>query len=136
VVSRKFALFVALSGFAAIVNVVSRIGFGQFTSYGVSIVLAFCVALTTAFVLNRRFVFTDHAGDHKSQALRFTIVNLLSLVQVWALSELFVRVIFPRIGMHWQAETVAHAIGVASPVLTSYFAHKHFSFAAAPTSPR
>jgi putative flippase GtrA len=55
-------------------------------------------------------------------------VNLLALVQVWLISVGLVRLVFPAIGFIWQAETMAHAIGVVSPVITSYFAHKYYSF--------
>ncbi len=41
------------------------------------------------------------------------------------------RFVFPAVGFTWHAETVAHVIAVASPILTSYVAHKYFSFAEA-----
>jgi putative flippase GtrA len=134
-VSRQFLLFVAASGAAAVVNVVARYLIGLALPYGWSIVLAFFCGLLTAFVLSRRFVFEAHAGDHGRQALRFTLVNLVALIQVWGVSELLVRLVFPRLGMVWQPETVAHVIGVASPIATSYLGHKHFSFAGGPSAP-
>ena len=135
-VSRQFLLFVAASGAAAVVNVVARYLIDLALPYGVSIVLAFVCGMLTAFALNRRFVFEAHTGDHNRQAVRFILVNLVALIQVWGVSELLARLIFPRVGMVWQAETVAHVIGVGSPVFTSYLAHKHFSFASNPAAPR
>ena len=52
-----------------------------------------------------------------------------AVAQVWIVSVGLTRFIFPAIGLAWHAETVAHVIGVAVPVFTSYLGHKHFSFA-------
>jgi putative flippase GtrA len=35
---------------------------------------------------------------------------------------------FPAMGMRFHPETLAHAIGVAVPVFTSYFGHKALTF--------
>ena len=60
---------------------------------------------------------------------RFALVNAAALVQVLAVSVLLAGVVFPAIGLVWNAELIAHAIGVVSPVLVSYQGHKRFSFA-------
>jgi len=52
----------------------------------------------------------------------------LAFAQVWVVSVGLARVIFPAIGFSWRAETVAHVVGVLSPVVTSYVLHKRFSF--------
>ena len=38
------------------------------------------------------------------------------------------RVVFPSAHFDWHADDLAHVIGVASPILLSYYLHKHFSF--------
>jgi putative flippase GtrA len=121
-------LFVAIGGFAALVNFVARILIDRTTSYEVAIVLAFPIALTTAFLLNRALVFDGRHGDWRTQFWRFLLVNLVALVQVFVVSVALARFAFPAIGFTWRAHTVAHAIGLASPILTSYWAHKYFSF--------
>lgn len=120
--------FVLIGGFAALVNLVSRIVIDIATGYEVAIVLAFPVALTTAFALNRAFVFDARDGDWRRQYWRFFLVNLAALVQVFLISVGLARFAFPAIGFAWHPDTVAHALGVISPILTSYWAHKHFSF--------
>ena len=130
-----FAVFVGVGGFASLVNLVARILFDRVTSYEAAIVLAFPVGLTTAFLLNRLLVFKPVGSAWHGQYLRFLIVNLVALGQVFLVSLLFARVIFPRVGMTWQADTVAHGIGLLSPLLTSYHLHKRFSFAAPRTQP-
>ncbi len=67
------------------------------------------------------------------QFIRFAMVNAIAFTQVWLVSVGLARWLFPAIGFDWQAETVAHVIGVASPAVTSCFLHQHFSFREART---
>jgi len=126
----RFGGFLAVGLFAAVVNVAARAAFSLVVPYEAAIVLAFPVALTTAFLLNRRFVFPEAGSDARGQYLRFTLVNLAALAQVWLVSVALARFILPAIAWEWEPELVAHSIGVASPVLTSYYAHKWFTFRA------
>jgi putative flippase GtrA len=125
---RQFALFVIVGGLAALVNIVTRIGFSLITSFEVAVVLAFPIALSVAFVLNRLFVFNGAAGHAPTQYTHFIIVNLIAMVQVFVVSVLLARVIFPWANFAWNADTVAHVIGVASPVFTSYVLHGNYTF--------
>jgi putative flippase GtrA len=89
--------------------------------------------MTTAFVLAKLFVFeASGAAVHKEYA-RFAVVNAVAFVQVWLVSVALARFVFPAVGFVNHAETVAHVIGVLSPVVTSYFAHKNYSFRAEST---
>jgi putative flippase GtrA len=125
--TRQFARFVLVGGFAAAINVLVRLLMSSVMPFEAAIVVAFVVALAVAFGLNRWLVFrtTGRAGQ---QFQRFLVVNLLALGQVWLISVALARWGLPAMHFTWHAETVAHVIGVASPVVTSYFAHKHFSF--------
>jgi putative flippase GtrA len=125
----QFVLFAVVGGFAALVNIVARLLFNLVTSFEVAVVLAFPVALTTAFVLNRHFVFNRGEGNAGSQYWRFVLVNLVALAQVFMVSVLLARVLLPLAGWTWHRETVAHVVGVLSPILTSYVFHKSFTFA-------
>ena len=123
-----FRAFVLVGGAAALLNIGVRILLGGVMSFGLAVVVAYLVAMTFAFVLNRRFVFAGSRLPPVTQYLRFAMVNVIALGQVWLVSLGLARVIFPALGFGFHAETVAHVIGVASPVVTSYFLHKHFSF--------
>jgi putative flippase GtrA len=79
------------------------------------------------------FVFEKSGRAASHEMLWFILVNLLALVQVWAVSVVLARYVFPALEMTWHAETVAHAIGVSVPAVTSYFGHKHLSFRPAPS---
>ena len=49
-------------------------------------------------------------------------------MQIFVISVLLARFVFPRAGMHFHPDLVAHAIGLLSPIFTSYWAHKRYTF--------
>lgn len=125
---RQFTLFVLAGGTAAAANFASRIAFSNIMSYAPSISLAYCVGMLTAFTLNRAFVFTDAGNSLHKQVMWFLLVNAMALMQTLLISLFLAKYALPWLGMTFHPEAVAHAIGVAVPVVTSYFGHKHFSF--------
>lgn len=125
---RQFILFILTGGFAALINFASRILFNYWMSFSVAIIVAYLCGMLTAFVLNRLFVFREANNALHHQVFWFTIVNIAAVVQTLIVSLLLAEWIFPRIQFHWHPETVAHAIGVGVPVLTSFIGHKHLSF--------
>ena len=88
--------------------------------------------MTVAFILNRKYVFDSVGMSLAAQYFRFALVNLIALLQVWLITLLFVDYILPWLGWHWYPEATGHMVGVASPIVTSYFGHKYFSFRATP----
>lgn len=131
---RRFILFFIAGGAAAAVNILTRIGINWFVPYEASIVLAYLCGMTVAYLLNKHFVFETSGRGMISEYLRFALVNLLAVAQVWIVSVGLARLIFPAIGYTWHSETVAHVIGVVIPVFTSYLGHRHFSFGKAESS--
>ena len=132
--NRQFLRFLCAGGFAAIVNVLVRYFLSYVFSYSLAIVLAYLTGMATAYVLSKLFVFEKSGRKASHEMLWFTLVNLLAILQVWAVSIALARYIFPLLAMSWHAETVAHAIGVGVPALTSYFGHKHLSFGPTPAN--
>jgi len=127
---KRFALFLFAGGTAALVNILSRIAFNWLMPYEVAIVVAYLCGMTTAYLLNKHFVFASSGRGVASEYTRFALVNLAAVAQVWIVSVGLARLVFPALSFIWHAETVAHVIGVTIPVFTSYMGHKHFSFAA------
>ncbi len=127
---RRFALFVLAGGIAALVNIASRIVLNLAMPYEIAIIVAYVCGMTTAYLLNRLFVFERSGRAVADEYVRFTLVNLVAVAQVWIVSVGLARFVFPMAGFTWYADTVAHIIGVIVPVFTSYLGHKHFSFAA------
>jgi putative flippase GtrA len=125
----RFARFLLVGGIAATVNVLSRIALNLTMSYEAAIIVAYACGMTTAYVLNKVFVFTPSGRVVHEEYLRFIIVNLFALAQVWIVSVVLARYIFPTVGFTWHAETAAHILGVIVPTFTSYLGHRYFSFA-------
>ncbi len=128
----QFVIFTAAGGIAAAVNILSRILFDLAMPYELSIIAAYGCGMTTAYLLNRTFVFAASGRSVHSEYVRFALVNLLAVAQVWIVSVGLARYVFPVVAFSWHPETVAHVIGVFVPVLSSYLGHKHFSFASRP----
>ncbi|MFC5582591.1 GtrA family protein [Rhodanobacter terrae] len=126
--SRQFIKFLVTGGVAAIANFGSRIVLSHWMPYVPSIIIAFCIGLISAFVLNRAFVFVNASNTLRNQAWWFTIVNLAALVQTLVISVALGKYALPALGIDAHAETIAHGVGVLVPVVTSYFGHKQFSF--------
>jgi putative flippase GtrA len=126
--SKSFVLFLLTGGFAAVVNWGSRIIYNNWMPYSSAIVVAFITGMITGFVLAKLFVFTKSTQSTMRSAFFFALVNLVAVVQTWTVSVGLAYYIFPRIGVDWHARDIAHAIGVAVPVFTSYIGHKKWSF--------
>jgi len=86
------------------------------------------IGITTAFVLNRLFVFEGTINTLRNQIGWFTLVNLIAVVQTLIISVGLADYVFPAAGIVAHAQTIAHGIGVMVPLVTSYLGHKHFSF--------
>lgn len=129
ILSRQFVLFLFAGGFAAAVNIGSRIALSQWLHYVPAIVIAYCLGMITAFTLNKLFVFNQTRSQLHHQMLWFTAINLAAVAQTLLISLLFAKWLLPGMGVDFHNETIAHAIGVAVPVITSYIGHKRLSFA-------
>jgi putative flippase GtrA len=125
----EFLKFLITGGFAAGVNLVSRYVLNFWMPFEVAVVPAFLLAMTTAYVLARLFVFGASGRSIGSEFKRFTIVNLIALILVWGISVGLARLVFPSIAFTWHAEDFAHLIGVMAPAVTSYFGHRTYTFA-------
>lgn len=125
---KQFIYFVVCGGIAAGVNFFSRLAINLWLPYATSIVLAYVLGMITAFVLNRILVFKETSNPIHHQVFWFTMVNLAAVLQTLVVSLLLARIALPWIGFRWQADTVAHAFGVAVPILTSFVGHKHLTF--------
>jgi len=124
----QFLRFLLVGGFAAALNFGSRIVLSRWLPYAAAIVIAYLIGLVVAFLLNRRLVFTQHTRQLHHQMFWFVSVNAVGLTLTLFVSLLFAHYILPFLGVTWHMQEIAHAIGVATPILTSYIGHKHLSF--------
>jgi putative flippase GtrA len=127
-IESEFARFLFTGGIAAGVNVVSRYLLSMTLPYGAAVLIAYLCGMTTAWLLARLVVFGESGRSRAAEYTRFAIVNVIAAAQVYVVSVGLAEFVFPRAGMNWHPEDVAHVIGVIVPVFTSYLGHKHFSF--------
>ncbi len=124
----QFLRFALTGGVAALVNLASRYLLNHYMGFEIAVALAYLLGMLTAYALSRLFVFSASGRGVRSELARFTIVNAVALVQVWVISVGLANLVFPPIGFTWHANDIAHLIGVISPVVTSYFGHRYYSF--------
>ena len=120
--------FLLVGGFAAFANIISRIIFSEFFSYKLSIIFSFLVGLTTGFILMRNYVFVFKKNLIYRQIQRFILINLLNLIQTFFISLALNSLMSLLITKVELVELIAHIVGVLFPVITSYIAHKYFTF--------
>ena len=125
--SRQFMAFLITGGLAAAVNFGSRIVYNQWVGFSAAVVLAYLTGMVTAFVLARLFVFTDSEQSMQRSALWFMLVNLIAVLQTWAIS-IALYYLLPLAGLTRHVPELAHAVGIVVPVFTSYLGHKKYSF--------
>lgn len=125
---RRFARFIVTGSIAALVNLGSRWLLSHAMPYEAAVALAYLVGMTTAFLLARMFVFNVSGDNWFLEYGRFAAVNAFSFALVLGVSAGILRLVLPRIDWTWHAEEISHLVGVTTPIVLSYYAHKHYSF--------
>jgi putative flippase GtrA len=125
---RQWLLFLLAGGTAAAANFFSRVLYSQWLGYSTAVILAYLTGMLIAFPLFRRFVFTRSSQPWLRSALLFGAVNLLAVVQTWAVSMGLRYVLLPRLGVLHFVPEISHAVGIVVPVFSSFMGHKHASF--------
>jgi putative flippase GtrA len=125
----RFIRFLVAAGLSVPVNLASRVALSHVVPFEAAIVLSHLLGMATAWILTRLFVFEPSGRSASSELSRFALVNLVSVTQTWIVSVGLLRLVFPLVGFDRQPELVAHAAGLASSALTSFWGHRAFSFA-------
>lgn len=124
----EFARFLAIGGVAALANLVARYFLDFVMPFEAAVVLAYGVGMIVGFIIFRKTLFRDATTDRR-MITRFIWVNLFGAALAWAVSSVMARQVLPAIGWTFRPFEVAHLCGVAAPAITSYFLHKHYTFA-------
>lgn len=126
--SRQFLTFLFTGGTAAAVNFGSRIIYSQWVGFSTAVILAYITGMITAFVLAKLFVFKESEQSVQRSAVIFVLVNIVAALQTWLISMGLAFYVLPALGVQAFVDEIAHAVGVAVPVFTSYLGHKRWSF--------
>lgn len=124
----EFSRFIIAGGIAAIANFLTRIALSYAVNYRLAVFLAYLVGMLVAYKLMKYYVFTANEYAHEFQVGAFIGVNILAVVQVWIISVALAEYLFPAISFSYFANEIAHLVGLSVPIVTSYLAHKHFTF--------
>ena len=124
----QFVRYLLAGGVAALANYGSRFFFNAWVPFEFAVVLAYMIGSCTGFVLMRRFAFRGRTRPMGMQAFWYIAVNLLAVAQTVLVSSVLLHVVLPGMGVHEHAEAFAHAVGVATPLVSSYFGHKLLTF--------
>jgi putative flippase GtrA len=112
------------TGFVVNVGVYTLCVHALSIDYRIAFVLAWLVAVTNNFVLNRHWTFAARAGSVRFQAIRFFVVSVAAAVFGFLLLTLFVE----AAGM---AKVPAEALAVAASTPLNFLGNKLWSFRAA-----
>ncbi len=127
--NKQFLHFLVIGAFAAGVNFTCRIILNQWLSFNVSIVMAYFVGMTVAFLLFRQRVFTPPKNHSLTkEVFRFAIVNGAAVLQTLLVSNLFAHWLLPAIDWPFFINETAHLVGISVPVFTSFLGHKYLTF--------
>jgi putative flippase GtrA len=127
--NKQFVRFILVGGFAAGVNLVSRILLSSFFSYTTAIILAYLIGMLTAYLLCKFLVFNAKLSSTPHQIGYFIVINGVALIQTILVSILFAHYLLRGIPDLALRETIAHFIGLSIPLFTSYIGHKFITFA-------
>ena len=125
--TRQFARFLFVGGTAAFVNWLSCRALGLWFSFSLSVVLAYFIGVTTAFFLNRGFVFSKSDRPIAKQARDFVLVNILFLPVVLFFS-IFLEKLFISFGVESYGQALAHGFSVGLPAILSFLFYKFLAF--------
>jgi putative flippase GtrA len=126
--ARRMLGYLLAGGVAAAANYGTRFLFSLWLPFEAAVVLAAAVGTATAFVLMRLYVFAPSRHSLRTQQGLFVLISIASGVQTLLISSLLLRVVWPELGVTRWAEASAHLVGVAFPALSSYVAHRWFTF--------
>jgi putative flippase GtrA len=126
--TKEFFKFLLTGGIAASVNFFSRIFFNTWLSFSASVYLAYIAGMITAYFLKRHFVFTKGKQPIFHSIGFFIFVNIIAFLQTLAVTMAVFVYILPYLGIVKMTHEIAHAIGICTPIFTSYIGHKKLSF--------
>jgi putative flippase GtrA len=124
----EFARFLGVGGIAALANLCARYLLDFVMPFEVAVVLAYMVGMVIGFFLFQKMLFGGGGIDPR-RVMRFIWVNIFGAALAWAVSSIMARQVLPALGWSWHMYEIAHLCGVAAPAITSYFLHKHYTFA-------
>lgn len=124
----QFLAFVAAAAVSLPATIATRILLSRFVPFELAVIVAHIAGMITAYAGMRTFVFEASGRPPTLEFVRFGLVNMVSLTQTWLVSVVFLRGVFPALGVNTYPELFSHLIGLGSTAITSFVLHSRFSF--------
>lgn len=127
----QFTRYFGSAFVALVVNLLSRIFYELFFSFGVSVALGYISGHFVNFAISAKYIFPkDKYKSTKIAFVKFSLVAFVGLfvqtfVAVFALEALQDANL--GLGMQWQ-KLLAHFCGIGSSFICNFLGHKFFSF--------
>lgn len=127
----QFTRYFGSAFVALVVNLLSRIFYELFFSFGVSVALGYISGHFVNFAISAKYIFPkDKYKSTKIAFVKFSLVACIGLfvqtfVAVFALEVLQGANV--GLGMQWQ-KLLAHFCGIGSSFICNFLGHKFFSF--------
>ena len=125
---RRFLPFLLAAGASVPVNLLARVAFSRVVPFEAAVLLSHGVGMVTAYALTRCFVFERSGRSVAGELGRFALVNLVSAGLTWCVAVALLYQVFPRLGIAWQPELLAHVAGLGAASVASFVGHSRFSF--------
>lgn len=126
-VSSQFLKFIFCGFAAALCNISAKIIIEEKSNYFFAILFSYLVGMIVAYILNSMYVFSSNKEKRLREIILFTSYNLF-MVPVVLLNTFLVDSIIAGISGTNGSYTISHIIGVASPIILSFFYHKYVTF--------
>lgn len=130
--SAQFLRFFLSALSAAAVNFIARLLLDPYIGYNKAIVVAYVIGTVFAFFLYQREVFGKGARPLWQETGMFVFVTLAAIAQTLIVSVLLADHFFPFIGWQWYGKELAHIVGMAVPMFSSFLGHKYLTFSHEP----
>lgn len=125
----QFTRYFGSAFVALVVNLISRIFYELFFSFGVSVALGYVSGHFVNFAISAKYIFPkDNYKSTKIAFVKFSLVAVVGLVvqtfvAVFALEMLRGA----NLSIEWQ-KLLAHFCGIGCSFICNFFGHKFFSF--------
>lgn len=126
--SPQFLRFFLAACTAALVNFVARVALDPWLGYGAAIIVAYLIGMVVSFLLYQRQVFAASEQPLYSEISFFALINLAGLFQTFIFSLGIYHWLLPMLDWTWKSKEIAHIIGMAIPVFSSFIGHKYLTF--------
>jgi putative flippase GtrA len=127
----QFFRFLLANTFAAMANIASKLVASFVLSDALAVIAGFLVGLSSSYILCRSYVFQSNQDARRSEAMRFTAINLMALAITYFTYKQMLAGFHLVAGLSQadrRVQTTAHAIGVAAPLAFSFIAQKTLTF--------